>query len=161
MRDNLFQKSWKISSRPLSSFSPIFSSFQIHFEWLKTWWVHQPRLYKTSLHSRGKDAIIKDFKFKTLIHSSLNTEHPMSSSFLFTKSNKNSCLPQFFTGSSNYCSIRSARWRVTNILWPSEAEDQCVRFNLLTVLTCSPAYIPYSLVTHPSPPGKGPLQYIY
>jgi hypothetical protein len=45
--------------------------------------VEQPGLYKTSLYSRGKDAIMKDFKLKTLIHSSLNTEHPMFSSFLY------------------------------------------------------------------------------
>ncbi len=128
--------------------------------------MEQPELYKTSLYLRGKDAIIKDFKFKTLIHSSLNTEHPMSSSSLYqikqTKSNKNSCLPHFFTESSNYCGIRSARWRVTNILWPSEAEDQW-GFNLLRVLKCSltSLYTLLTLLPIPVPRGRVNIKYIY
>jgi hypothetical protein len=67
MSDSLFQFCWKNISRPLFSSSPISSLFLIYFEQLKTWWVHQLGLYKTSLYSRGKDTKIKDVKHKILI----------------------------------------------------------------------------------------------
>jgi hypothetical protein len=64
MSDALFQKIWKISFRPISSFSPLSSSLLICFEWFKTGWVHQLGLYKISLNSRSKDATIKDCKLE-------------------------------------------------------------------------------------------------
>jgi len=45
-----------------------FSSFLIHFERLKTWWVHQLGLYKNSLYSKCKDAMIKYLKLEMLIN---------------------------------------------------------------------------------------------
>jgi len=47
---------------------PISSSFLIHFEWLKFLWVHQLGLYKNSLYTKCKDAMIKDLKFEMLIN---------------------------------------------------------------------------------------------
>jgi hypothetical protein len=55
------------SSRPLTSSNSITSSFLVHFEWFKTWWVHQLKLYKTSFYFKGKDAMIQDFKLTILI----------------------------------------------------------------------------------------------
>lgn len=37
------------------------------FGWFKTWWMHWVELHKTSLYSKGKDAMIIDFKLKILI----------------------------------------------------------------------------------------------
>ncbi len=77
------------SSRPLTSSNSITSSFLVHFEWFKTWWVHQLKLYKTSFYFKGKDAMIQDFKLVILIRfNSLNTEpsytkHPISFQFLY------------------------------------------------------------------------------
>ncbi len=77
------------SSRPLSSSNSMTSSFFVHFEWLKTWWVHWLKLYKTSFYSEGKDAMIEDFMVVILIcFKSLNTEpsytkHPISFRFLY------------------------------------------------------------------------------
>lgn len=65
--DSLLQKFWKTKSSPLSNSNIISSSFSIHFELFKTWWVCQPRSYKTSLHSTGKDAIVKDSKLEILL----------------------------------------------------------------------------------------------
>jgi hypothetical protein len=51
-------------------------SFLLWFEWFKTWWVRQLRLYKTSFYSKCKDAAIKDFKIRILIcFNSPITEH--------------------------------------------------------------------------------------
>jgi hypothetical protein len=70
LSDSLFQFFWKNNSRPLSSSSFI-------FKWLKTWWVNQLGLYKTSMSSRGKDAMIKDFKLEIRIYfDSPNIEPP-------------------------------------------------------------------------------------
>jgi hypothetical protein len=75
----LFQKKLKNSSKHMSNFRPHTFSFLGYFEWFKTWWVHQLRLYKNSLCSKGKDVIIKDIKF----HPSPNIKtfyikHPIS-----------------------------------------------------------------------------------
>jgi len=47
--------------------APYLPHFKVCFEWLKTWWVHQVGLHKASLYSKGKDAMIIDFKVKLLI----------------------------------------------------------------------------------------------
>jgi hypothetical protein len=68
--------------------APYFRHLEFCFEWFKTWWVCQVKFYKTSLNSRSKDAMIKDFKLKILIyfdsplyeHWTLYTKH--STSFL-------------------------------------------------------------------------------
>ncbi len=68
MSDNLFQFFPKINLKPLSSSSPISFSYLVCFEWFRIWWwVHQLGLYKNPLYSRGKDAMIKDFKLEILI----------------------------------------------------------------------------------------------
>jgi hypothetical protein len=90
MRYSLLQKIWKNSFRPLSNCCPISSSISNRFECLKTWWVPQLGLYKTSLYSKDKDATIKVFSLKpwsNLIHLSSNTKppylkYPISSSIL-------------------------------------------------------------------------------
>jgi hypothetical protein len=58
MSDSLLQIFGKNSSRPLSSSSPISSSFLVGT------WVQQPGLYKTSLYSKSKDAMTKDLKLE-------------------------------------------------------------------------------------------------
>ncbi len=92
MSDSLLQFFWKNDSRILSSSSLIMSfSFLVCFEWFKIRWVHWLRFYKTSLYLRGKDAMIKDFKFEILIHFNplvtkhwtLYTKHLMSSPFIY------------------------------------------------------------------------------
>jgi hypothetical protein len=112
MSDSLLQFFWKNSSRLPASSSPISSSFLVHFEWLKTWWVCQLGLYKTSLYSRGKDAMIKNLKFKILIcfnspitkHSTTYTKHPISYLFFYW-------IESFFL----------QRWkRAKNVIWASE-----------------------------------------
>ncbi len=76
LSDSLLQFFWQTSFRPLSSSSLISSSFLVCFEWLKIWWGCQVRLYKNSLYSRGKDAMIKDLKFEILLcFKSLITKH--------------------------------------------------------------------------------------
>ncbi len=66
----------KNSSRLLSTSSLVSSSFLICFEWFKTWWVSQLRLYKTSSYFRSKDVTTKDFKLGILICFNLPTfEH--------------------------------------------------------------------------------------
>jgi len=68
--------------------APYFRHFEFCFEWFKTWWVCQIKFYKTSLNSRSKHAMIKDFKLEILIyfdsplyeHWTLYTKH--STSFL-------------------------------------------------------------------------------
>ncbi len=67
MSDSFIQFFWKNSSRTLSSSNSISSSVLICFEWLKTWWVCQLGLYKTSLYSTSKDATIQNLKLKILI----------------------------------------------------------------------------------------------
>jgi len=67
LSNSLFQKIWKKNSKPLSSSCPIFYSFVVCLEWLKTWWMRQLKLYQTSLYSRCKGPMIKDFKLKILI----------------------------------------------------------------------------------------------
>jgi hypothetical protein len=91
---------------------PISSLFLVCIEWYKTWWMHQLGLYRT-LYSKGKDAIIKDFKLEILIcliKPSLNTELP------YTKHHILSPPPLL-------------NWGVTNVLWTSKAEEQCVRIH--------------------------------
>ncbi len=68
VNDSLFEFFWKNSSRPLTSSNSTSSSFLVCFEWFKTWWVCQLRLYQKKLNSKGKDALIEDFMFKTLIY---------------------------------------------------------------------------------------------
>jgi hypothetical protein len=68
MSDNSFQFFWKNSSRPLSSSSLLSSSLLVCFDWFKTWWVHQPGLYKTSLYTKAKDATIQDLDLKIIIY---------------------------------------------------------------------------------------------
>jgi len=122
MSDSLFQFFWKNSSRHLFSSSPIFSLFLIYFEWLKTWWVHQLVLYKTSLYSRGKDTKIKDVKHEILIcFKSPIVEHwsPL------TPNTPN--LAHSFIKLRDVFSIGSTRWSTKNVLWASESEEQCVR----------------------------------
>jgi len=77
MSYSLLQKIWKNSFRPLSNCCPISSSISNCLESLKTWWVPQLGLYKTSLYSKDKDATIKVFSLKfwsNLIHLSSNTK---------------------------------------------------------------------------------------
>jgi hypothetical protein len=69
---NFFERIALDSPQVRSNFNPISSSFLVHFEWLKTWWMHQLGLYKTS---KTKDAMIKDFKLKTLNRSSPTIKH--------------------------------------------------------------------------------------
>jgi len=79
MSYSMLQKIWKNSFRPLSNCCRISSSISNHFEWLKTWWVPQLGLYKTSLYSKYKDATIKVPSLKSstnLIHLSSNTKPP-------------------------------------------------------------------------------------
>ncbi len=126
MSDSLLQFFWKNSSRPLSSSSSISSSFLVHFEWLKTWWVFQLWLYKTSLYSRGKYGSIKDFKLE--IHPSSNTEplyteHFISSPLLYQ-------IEQILQ-----------HWRATNVLWASEGEEQCVRIAVEFLSVHLPTYL--------------------
>ncbi len=66
MSDSLLQKFEKIA-QSFSSSSPISSSLLVCFEWIKTRWVCQLRIYKTSFYSRGKNTTIKDIKLKILI----------------------------------------------------------------------------------------------
>jgi hypothetical protein len=66
MNDNSLQIFWKNNFRQLFSSSPRSSSFLVYFEWFKAYWVHQLWIYKTSLYSKNKDAIIKDFKLEIL-----------------------------------------------------------------------------------------------
>jgi hypothetical protein len=55
-------------------------------------------------------------------------------------------LPHSFIECRHFCSIESARWRATNVVWASETEEQCVRIwpacQCLSVR--SPAYGPNS-----------------
>jgi hypothetical protein len=118
MSDSLLQFFRKNGSWFLSSSSPMSSSFLVCFEWFKIWWVHRLRFYKTSLYLGGKDATIKDFKLKILIHFNplvtkhwtRYTKHLMSSPFIY----------QLF-------GVGTIRWRATNILSDSEVEEQCMR----------------------------------
>ncbi len=79
MSYSLLQKNWKKNFKPLSNCCPISSSISNRFEWLKTRWVPQLGLYKTSLYSKYKDATIKVFSLKSwsnLIHLLSNTKPP-------------------------------------------------------------------------------------
>ncbi len=49
-------------------------------------WVCQLGLYKTSLYSRGKDAMIQDLKLKILTLNPSYTKHPISSPILLLNS---------------------------------------------------------------------------
>jgi hypothetical protein len=121
------------SSRHLSSSSPLSFSF------LVLTWVQQPGLYKTFLYSRGKNAMTKDLKLEIWIcFSSPITKdwaplHQTPPNF-----------PHSFTKLSNICDAESVRWKATNVLWASEAEEKCVKdlnfFDFLNVL--SSAYLP-------------------
>jgi hypothetical protein len=68
MSDSLLQFFAKNSSRPLSSSSPISSSFLVWFEWFKNL-MHVPTRASQNFyaHSRGKHAAIKDLKLRILI----------------------------------------------------------------------------------------------
>jgi hypothetical protein len=55
--------SWSLYGSNLISFS-----FLVCFEWFKTWWVCQLKIYKLSLYFKGKDATIQGFKFKILFY---------------------------------------------------------------------------------------------
>ncbi len=102
---------WENSSKPLSSSSSISSSFLVCFEWFETWWVHQLRLYKTSLYSRGKNARIKDCKLKILFcfkithHQALN---PLTQNI--------PCLVHSIAKLKDFCDVGSARWKAFFLL---------------------------------------------
>jgi len=80
------------------------------------------RVFQNSLYSGGKDATIQKFKLKILIcfHSPIIRHW---TSLCQTPP----YLPHSFMELSNLCRVGSARWRVTNGLWNSEAEKQCLR----------------------------------
>jgi hypothetical protein len=67
INDNLLQFVLMDSSQPSSSSNPISSSFLVCFDWFKSRWVCQSRLYKTSWYSKTRDATIKHLKLKILI----------------------------------------------------------------------------------------------
>jgi len=80
------------------------------------------RDFQSSLYSGGKDATIQKFKLKILIcfnwpiirhWTSLHQTPPYH--------------PHSFMELNNLYKVGSARWRVTNGLWNSEAEKQCLR----------------------------------
>jgi hypothetical protein len=127
MSDSLLQFFWENRSRPLSSSSSISSSLLVHFEWLKTWWVFQLWLHKTSFYLRGKYGTIKDFKLEIRPSSNtelLYTEHFISSPLLYQ-------IEQILQ-----------RWRATNVLWASEGEEQCVRISFEFLSVHLPTHLP-------------------
>jgi hypothetical protein len=106
--------------------------------------VHQLKLYKTSLYSKGKDAMTQDFKLVILIcFNSLNTEPSYT---------KHPYLFDSFTEWKISWDVRSARRRGTNSIGASEAEEQCVRIQppLSSQVSTHPKYPTYRM----SIPGK-------
>ncbi len=62
-----FKSVGKNNFTPFNSSSLIFSSFLVCFERFKTWCMCQLGLYKASLYSKSKDAMMKIFKLDILI----------------------------------------------------------------------------------------------
>jgi len=90
------------------------------------------------MYSGSKDATIQKFKLKILIcFNSPITRH-------WTSLHQTPpYLPHSFMKLSNHCRVGSARWRVTNGFWNSEAEEQCLRIQLplsFKVFTYWPIY---------------------
>jgi hypothetical protein len=63
INDNLVQSFWKNSSRPSLVSAPYLSHFELVFNWLKIWWVHELRFHKNSLYSKSNDAWSKILNF--------------------------------------------------------------------------------------------------
>jgi hypothetical protein len=100
----------KNSSKPPSSSSLIFSWFTVHIEWFWTWRVPELGLYKTSLYSKNKDVMIKNFKLKNLI--CLNSpiiKHPIFSSFFYHIEQFLWCCKNWVEGYKRYLSFRGKR----------------------------------------------------
>lgn len=57
----------KVTLDPSLVSAPYVPHVLVCFGWFKTWWMHWVELHKTSLYSKGKDAMIIDFKLKILI----------------------------------------------------------------------------------------------
>jgi hypothetical protein len=141
MSDDLSQNFEKISFKPLSNSSPIFSSFLVHFEWLKTCLGCQLRLYKTSLYSKGKDTMIQDFKFNITIYELFNspiTEHqiPLHQTTLY-------CPPflywikQFFL-----VTLEAIGGELQMFFEPQKQRNNMWKFDLLWLLKCSLTSLP-------------------
>jgi hypothetical protein len=132
MNDNLLQFFWKNSPQPSSSSNPISSSFLVHFEWFKSRWVCQPRLYKTSLYSKAKDAIIKDLKLRILIcFHSLVIEHwtPFTPNIPY--------LAHSFTKLKDFFDVGNVRWRLNMFFELQNWNNNVWGFNLVWVFKCS------------------------
>ncbi len=61
--------------------------------------------------------ILNCFNSPNIKHRILYIKHPISSSFLSQIE-------------SNFCNVESTRWKVSNVLWASEAQEQCVMIRL-------------------------------
>jgi len=125
MSNSLLQIVWKNVFRLFSSFSPLSSSFFFPFEWFKTWWVHHQGFYKSSLYSAGKGATIQNFKLKILICFNLPITGYWTSLHQIPP-----YLSHSFMEFRNHCRVGSARWRLTNGLCNSKAEEQCPRIQI-------------------------------
>ncbi len=115
---------WNNSFRYLFSSNPISSSILVHFEWFKTWWVHQLGFYQTCLYFRGKRQWYKilSLKSKSVFITHHQTLSPLTPNTPY--------LLDCFTKLRNFCDVGSSRWRVTNVLKTLKGEEQCMRTQL-------------------------------
>ncbi len=110
--------------------------------------MRQPGLYKTSLYSRGKDGMIKNFELQILICFNSSITKHWTPPYM-----KHPYLPHSFTKLSNFCTIGNFRWRTTNVLWDSEADEQFVRIQ--SPLNRSLVHLPImTAFHHPDLPSK-------
>ncbi len=142
MSDSCFSNKNKKNSRPLSSSSPLSSSFLIHFKWFKTSWVHQLKLYMTSLYFGGKDATIKKFKLEILIFKNspiIKNQTP------FTPNN--SYLLHSLIKLNNFWCLGNIRCKDTNVFWAQRQRNNVWGSNLFWLfkyLFTAPFYYSHS-----------------
>jgi hypothetical protein len=127
---NFFEK---FSCRPLSTCSPISSSFSVCFEWFKIWLVPWLKLYKTSFHYRGKQECNHQRFYPKILfcfNSPIN-EHWTS------LTPKISYLPHSFIKLSNFGGLEGLGERLQTFFELQKQRNKVWWFNLLWVLKCS------------------------
>lgn len=114
------QNFWRKNSKPFKISNPIIFSFLIFFEWHKNLWLHQLKIYKQKLYSKGNGITTKEFSLEIQNCNMPIIEHEphyMNNSYVIDSLIKLSV----------FCGIGNAKWKATNDPWMLLAKERCVK----------------------------------
>lgn len=114
------QNFWRKNSKPFKISNPIIFSFLIFFEWHKNLWLHQLKIYKQKLYSKGNGITTKEFSLEIQNCNMPIIEHEphyMNNSYVIDSLIKLSV----------FCGMETLGGRLPFFFWMLEAEEQCVR----------------------------------